>query len=137
MDFWGKFLLCPKWLMGHFLVKDWHFWSSLEIFHQIFLKLYLMIGIKKWAKVAVLDFKGKFILCSKWGKWSSNRSRGLYWLCTLYLSSFFFTHYVITSVLSRVSLYYMFNKMNELLENVMEHFCPKLYLKNVTAFSYT
>ena len=30
-----------------------------------------MTGIKKSVKVTILDFEGKFVLFSKWGKWVS------------------------------------------------------------------
>ena len=36
--------------------------------HQVFLKLHQMTGIKKWAKVNVYGFAGKFVLCWRWGK---------------------------------------------------------------------
>ena len=28
-----------------------------------------MTGINEWVKVTALDFQGKFVLCSKLGKW--------------------------------------------------------------------
>ena len=34
-----------------------------NLFIKFFLKLYLIKDIKKWAKVALLDFEVKFILC--------------------------------------------------------------------------
>ena len=37
-----------------------------------------MTGIKKLAKVTVLDFEGKFTLCSKWVKWVKLRLRLFY-----------------------------------------------------------
>ena len=37
-----------------------------------------MTGIKKSAKVTILDFEGKFILCSEWDKLSSVRTGGRY-----------------------------------------------------------
>ena len=39
-----------------------------ESFHQIFLKLYLMTGIKKWMKVTVSGFQGKFVFGTNCGK---------------------------------------------------------------------
>ena len=50
-----------------------HFSNSV---HLIFLKLFLMTGIKKWFKVTDLDFEGKFMLFSKQGKWVKYWNQG-------------------------------------------------------------
>ena len=56
--------------------KRGYFWPKIITFKlfcksidQVLLKSYLMTNIKKWAKVTVLDFEGKFMFCSKWCKW--------------------------------------------------------------------
>ena len=56
--------------MGHFWAQNQHLNFSINLFSSFFLKLYLLTGIKEWFKVNVLDFEGKCILCSKWGKWA-------------------------------------------------------------------
>lgn len=38
-----------------------------ESFHEIFLELYLMTGIKKWLKMTISDFQGKFVFGTKCG----------------------------------------------------------------------
>ena len=38
-----------------------------ESFHEIFLKLYQMTGIKKWLKMTIADFQGKFVFGTKCG----------------------------------------------------------------------
>ena len=55
-----------KWNKWAFLGSNALFWNSVP---WIFLKLCLMTGIEKWVKVRVWDFKGKLLLCPKWGKW--------------------------------------------------------------------
>ena len=52
--------------------------------YLVFLKLYLMTSINKWTKMTVLNFKRKFILCSKWLNCSSVRTRGPLLFCTCY-----------------------------------------------------
>ena len=43
--------------IGHFGAQNQYFWSFLWIlFHEVLLKLYLMAGIKKLAKVTVWIF---------------------------------------------------------------------------------
>ena len=50
--------------MGHFLAQVNTLTLS-QICSLGFIKLYPMTGIKKWAKVASLDFEGQFISFSK------------------------------------------------------------------------
>lgn len=38
-----------------------------ESFHEIFLELHLMTGIKKWLKMTISDFQGKFVFGTKCG----------------------------------------------------------------------
>lgn len=38
-----------------------------ESFHEIFLELYLMTGIKKWLKMTISDFQAKFVFGTKCG----------------------------------------------------------------------
>ena len=49
--------------MGDFLAQNE------RTLYWVCLKLNLIAGIKKWTKVTLLDLDGKFLLCSKWGKW--------------------------------------------------------------------
>ena len=49
-----------------------------------------MKGIEKSEKITVFGFEGKFILCSKWGKWVKNYNQGFFvtWyliICSLHL----------------------------------------------------
>ena len=65
--------------------------SYCELFisgHQVFLKFYLISYIQKWVKETVIDFKGKFVLCTESSKWvilgpkikTSNFSMNLFFL---------------------------------------------------------
>ena len=51
--------------MGHFGAQNHHFQTLLKVFNQVFVKLNLMAGIKKWVKLTVLDFERKFLFNSK------------------------------------------------------------------------
>ena len=65
-----NFLVCPKrgkWGIFRHKIKTFELFC--KSVHSIFLKLYLMTGIKKWAKVTILDYYGKVLLCLKWEKW--------------------------------------------------------------------
>ena len=55
--------------MGYIGPKIITFKLFSKYFHQIFLKLYLMIDIKNWVKVTVVGFEAKFLFYSKYGKW--------------------------------------------------------------------
>lgn len=51
--------------MINFVPKINTFYLFSKSVHWVFLKLYLIAGIKKWAKVIALDFQEKLILSSK------------------------------------------------------------------------
>lgn len=40
-----------------------------ESYDKVFIKVYQIVDIKIWFKVAVLDFQGKFMLHPRWVKW--------------------------------------------------------------------
>ena len=54
--------------MGRFLAENIMVFElfSKSVCH-VFLKLYLMTGIKKYFDITVLDFEGKFIICPQYG----------------------------------------------------------------------
>ena len=49
-----------------FLGQNQHSKLVSKPLHCVFLKLFQIAGIKKWASAADVNFEWKFILCSKW-----------------------------------------------------------------------
>ena len=69
LDFYVKFILCPRWGSGSFLGLNSTFFN---FFSNLFLRFFwnfLMAGSKKLFKVVVLDFQEKVLSMSKMVKW--------------------------------------------------------------------
>ena len=104
----GKFLKSPK------LEKWVSFGSKINIiehfsksFYYVFLELYLITDIRKWTKVAVLDFEGKFILYSKCDKSATYYNQGSIVTLHLFILCYMFQYNAILIGSSRVHISYI------------------------------
>lgn len=83
--------------MKHILAQISTFKHFSKSVHYIFLKFYLVTGIKKWVRVTVFDFWEKILFCPKLGEWYIFRPKVNFLNFPRNLFTRFFFRYLINS----------------------------------------